>query len=98
MRYTYDVPFTTYEGDNSVLTQQTARFLLKEIQKLQSDEKLERCTSFFKNYFDNNENILINTVNDCYDMNLLEKLLENFAFLNTKKTAEDFANLIMEVF
>lgn len=30
------VPFVTYEGDNSVLTQQTARFLLKELKNLQN--------------------------------------------------------------
>lgn len=34
--YGNNVPYNTYEGDNSVLTQQTARFLLKELQKLQS--------------------------------------------------------------
>lgn len=34
--YGNNVPYTTYEGDNSVLTQQTVRFLLKELQKLQN--------------------------------------------------------------
>ena len=36
LKYTLVVPAATYEGDNSVLLQQTGKFLMNEIQKLKT--------------------------------------------------------------
>lgn len=97
-RFAKETPGQTYEGDNYVLVQQTARGLLKEFMLLKSGRKnkLMSCTQFLSKLQDTKCNGIIDWNSRDTQLNILAvRIYRSLESLAHAATSEDWSELNM---
>ncbi len=70
-------PNATYEGENTVLMLQTARYLVKNFQRAVMSQKISSFVEYFANPFETlAERSIISNVNDLLDLEHLRRILK----------------------
>lgn len=89
---------TTWEGDNTVLQQQTAKFILDNFQKKikgQDPQKIYSTLKFF-NLIDSDSKTKIETSKDCHNLDTIRLCLQHRTLVLLQKAVEKLANEVQE--
>lgn len=87
---------TTFEGDNQVLLQQTAKFVLKNAYKIIRGKKFNESLSFINDYFKDKEQAR-NFNDDFKSLENLTKILRANTSFVINSYLNDFYRLLLEV-